>query len=70
MDSIPNGLFYARTTPTIKIKYKDFRELEDENVNFVDIDSSVPAPWRDIAFIGEWSSEDNVEAKYYHYYLY
>ena len=69
MDSIPNGLFYARTTPTIKIKYKDFRELEDENVNFVDIDSSVPAPWRDIAFIGEWSSEDNVEAKYYHYYL-
>ena len=70
MDSMPNGIFYARSTPTIKIKYKDYRELEEESIEFIDIDSSIPAPWRDIAFMGEWNSENSVEAKYYHYYLY
>ena len=70
MDSIPNAVLYARKTPVLGIKYKDFRELDLEKIPFIDIDQSVPAPWRDVAFLGTWNSEDYVEIKYYHYYLY
>lgn len=70
MDSIPNAFVYARNTPTIEIKYKDYRELEDETIEYNKVDSSVPAPYRDIAFKAYWDSPDNVEPKYYRYYLY
>lgn len=70
MDSIPNAVLYARQAPTLGIKYKDYRELDLENVPYISIDQSVPAPWRDVAFLGTWDSVNNVEIKYYHYYLY
>ena len=70
MDSVPNAVLYARQTPTLGIKYKDYRELDLENIPYISIDQSVPAPWRDVAFLGTWNSVDNVEIKYYHYYLY
>ena len=70
MDSIPNAVLYARQAPTLGIKYKDYRELDLESVPYIDIDQSVPAPWRDVAFLGTWESVNNVEIKYYHYYLY
>ena len=70
MDSIPNAVLYARQAPTLGIKYKDYRELDLENIPYISIDQSVPAPWRDVAFLGTWNSTDNVEIKYYHYYLY
>ena len=70
MDSLPNAIIYARSTPTIIVKYKDYREADDDNVEYNNIDSAVPAPWRDISFVGQWESPDNVESKYYHYYLY
>lgn len=70
MDSIPNAVLYARQAPTLGIKYKDYRELDLENIPYISIDQSVPAPWRDVAFLGTWNSVDNVEIKYYHYYLY
>lgn len=70
MDSIPNAVLYARQAPTLGIKYKDYRELDLENIPYISIDQSVPAPWRDVAFLGTWNSIDNVEIKYYHYYLY
>lgn len=70
MDSIPNAVLYARQAPTLGIKYKDYRELDLENVPYISIDQSVPAPWRDVAFLGTWNSVNNVEIKYYHYYLY
>lgn len=70
MDSVPNAVLYARQAPTLGIKYKDYRELDLENIPYISIDQSVPAPWRDVAFLGTWNSVDNVEIKYYHYYLY
>lgn len=70
MDSIPNAVLYARQAPTLGIKYKDYRELDLENIPYISIDQSVPAPWRDVAFLGTWNSINNVEVKYYHYYLY
>ena len=70
MDSIPNAVLYARQAPTLGIKYKDYRELDLENIPYISIDQSVPAPWRDVAFLGTWNSINNVEIKYYHYYLY
>lgn len=70
MDSIPNAVLYARQAPTLGIKYKDYRELDLENIPYINIDQSVPAPWRDVAFLGTWNSINNVEIKYYHYYLY
>lgn len=70
MDSIPNAVLYARQAPTLGIKYKDYRELDLENIPYINIDQSVPAPWRDVAFLGTWDSINNVEIKYYHYYLY
>lgn len=70
MDSIPNAVLYARQAPTLGIKYKDYRELDLENIPYISIDQSVPAPWRDVAFLGTWDSINNVEIKYYHYYLY
>lgn len=70
MDSVPNAVLYARQAPTLGIKYKDYRELDLENIPYINIDQSVPAPWRDVAFLGTWNSVDNVEIKYYHYYLY
>ena len=70
MDSIPNAVLYARQAPTLGIKYKDYRELDLENIPYISIDQSVPAPWRDVAFLGTWDSVNNVEIKYYHYYLY
>lgn len=70
MDSIPNAVLYARQAPTLGIKYKDYRELDLENIPYISIDQSVPAPWRDVAFLGTWNSVNNVEIKYYHYYLY
>lgn len=69
MDSIPNAVLYARQAPTLGIKYKDYRELDLENIPYINIDQSVPAPWRDVAFLGTWNSINNVEIKYYHYYL-
>lgn len=70
MDSIPNAVLYARQAPTLGIKYKDYRELDLENIPYISIDQSIPAPWRDVAFLGTWDSVNNVEIKYYHYYLY
>ena len=70
MDSVPNAVLYARQAPTLGIKYKDYRELDLENIPYININQSVPAPWRDVAFLGTWNSVDNVEIKYYHYYLY
>lgn len=70
MDSLPNAIIYARSTPTIIVKYKDYREADDDNIEYNNIDSAVPAPWRDISFVGQWESPDKVESKYYHYYLY
>lgn len=70
MDSIPNAVLYARQAPTLGIKYKDYRELDLETIPYISIDQSVPAPWRDVAFLGTWNSVNNVEIKYYHYYLY
>lgn len=70
MDSIPNAVLYAREAPTLGLSYKDYRELDDETVPYIEIDPATPAPWRDVAFLGSWESANNVEIKYYHYYLY
>ena len=67
MDSQPNAIFYARLTPTIQLQYKN---LNDDNGNYINISSTTSQPWRDISFQATWYSQNNVQVKYYQYSLY
>lgn len=69
MDSQPYCMFYARSSPVITMKYKNLNDNEDGGTNYVPIDNS-SKPWRDIAFKTNWSSQDEVQVKYYQYFLY
>lgn len=67
-DSMPNSIFYARKTPTITMQYKNYTDSID--VPFQNISDASYVPWRDIQFQTLWSSENNVQVKYYQYTLY
>ena len=67
MDSQPNAIFYARLTPTIQLQYKN---LTEQNGEYINISDTVSQPWRDISFQAIWNSVNNVQVKYYQYSLY
>lgn len=66
MDSLPAALFYARTAATLTMYYKEMSN-DDSTYSLV---SSTPVSYRDITFKTEWNSPENVQIKYYRYYLY
>lgn len=73
MDAAPYSVFYARTTPTISIEFKNANEILNPDGTYVDnpfIDVEGTVGWRDIIFDTIWTQAENVEIKYYHYYLY
>lgn len=67
MDSSPYCTFYARTTPTITMQFENPNSV---NPVFENIQSETAVPYRDIAFQTLWSSPENVQTKYYQYFLY
>lgn len=67
IDSQPNAIFYARLTPTIQLQYKN---LNDDSEGYINISNTISQPWRDISFQAIWTSENNVQVKYYQYSLY
>lgn len=67
MDSSPYCTFYARTTPTITMQFENPNSV---NPTFENIQSDTSVPYRDIAFQTLWSSPENVQVKYYQYFLY
>lgn len=69
MDSMPYSLFYARTTPTINMQYKNLNQ-DTESQNYENITNITSKPWRDISFQTEWDSPNRVQIKYYQYILY
>lgn len=69
MDSMPYSLFYARTSPTINMQYKNLN-TDIDSMNFINITNEVSKPWRDIEFKTEWTSPERVQVKYYQYILY
>ncbi len=70
MDSTPNGIFYARKSPTITMRYRNMNATpSDPKGGYYEIDST-PRPWRDIEFMAEWDSVNNTQIKYYKYILY
>ena len=71
MDSAPNGIFYARKTPEITIYFKNLNpDITSQDYVTVSSTQATTVPWRDIAFITEWSSKNGIQVKYYRYTLY
>lgn len=66
MDSIPNGVFYARKTPTITMQYHNMNDTQE----YINITNSTSQPWRDIEFKAQWNSPNNTQIKYYKYTLF
>lgn len=76
-DSAPMAYFYARKTPTIYNRFRNYNDNEDFYRIPDDVDYPLNAnppllgfPWRDIAFGGYYYQENGVQIKYYQYFLY
>ena len=69
MDSIPESIFYAKSSPILQMQYKNYNVLDEE---YVDIDNSPEnyKSFRDVGFKTLWTSEQNVLVKNYQYFLY
>lgn len=68
MESMPNSIFYARKTPTITIKVKEYPD--GATIQTLASDGSTIFKYKDILFIGEISSNFKPSIKYYQYTLY
>lgn len=66
VDSMPDCVFYPRKTSTLSISYKNLNIADDF---YKELSDAAALDLRDIAFKGNWTSIDNVQIKYYKYYL-
>lgn len=67
MDASPYNIFYARKTPEIIMQFQNPNSADPVYSN---IQSDTSVPYRDIAFKTLWNSENDVQIKYYQYFLY
>ena len=70
MDTFPFSVFYARTTPTRVLQFKNANEMVGVDNPFVTVNNDTAINWRDVTFNTTWTQIEGVEVKYYHYYLY
>lgn len=70
MDTFPFSVFYARTTPTRVLQFKNANEMVGVDNPFVTVNNDTAINWRDVTFNTTWNQIEGVEVKYYHYYLY
>ena len=70
MDTIPFSVFYARTTPTRVLQFKNANEMAGVDNPFITVNNDTAINWRDVTFNTTWTQIEGVEVKYYHYYLY
>lgn len=66
IDSVPESVFYARKTSTLGINY---RNLNDSTGSYQGLTDGILLNIRDIEFSGIWTSVNEVQIKYYKYYL-
>ena len=70
MDTFPFSVFYARTTPTRVLQFKNANEMVGVDNPFITVNNDTAINWRDVTFNTTWTQIEGVEVKYYHYYLY
>ena len=70
MDAFPFSVFYARTTPTRVLQFKNANEMVGVDNPFITVNNDTAINWRDVTFNTTWNQIEGVEVKYYHYYLY
>ena len=70
MDTSPLSVFYARTTPTRVLQFKNANEMVGIDNPFIAVNNDTAINWRDVTFNATWTQIEGVEVKYYHYYLY
>ena len=70
MDTFPFSVFYARTTPTRVLQFKNANEMVGVDNPFITVNNDTAINWRDVTFNTTWNQIEGVEVKYYHYYLY
>lgn len=70
MDAFPFSVFYARTTPTRVLQFKNANEMVGVDNPFITVNNDTAINWRDVTFNTTWTQIEGVEVKYYHYYLY
>ena len=70
MDTSPYSVFYARTTPTRVLQFKNANEMVGVDNPFITVNNDTAINWRDVTFNTTWNQIEGVEVKYYHYYLY
>lgn len=70
MDTSPFSVFYARTTPTRVLQFKNANEMVGIDNPFITVNNDTAINWRDVTFNTTWAQIEGVEIKYYHYYLY
>ena len=70
MDTFPFSVFYARTTPTRVLQFKNANEMVGVDNPFITVNNDTAINWRDVTFNTTWAQIEGVEVKYYHYYLY
>ena len=70
MDTFPFNVFYARTTPTRVLQFKNANEMVGVDNPFITVNNDTAINWRDVTFNTTWNQIEGVEVKYYHYYLY
>ena len=70
MDTFPFSVFYARTTPTRVLQFKNANEMVGVDNPFITVNNDTAINWRDVTFNTTWTQIEGVEIKYYHYYLY
>ena len=70
MDTSPFSVFYARTTPTRVLQFKNANEMAGVDNPFITVNNDTAINWRDVTFNTTWTQIEGVEVKYYHYYLY
>ena len=70
MDTFPFSVFYARTTPTRVLQFKNANEMVGVDNPFITVNNDTAINWRDVTFNTTWAQIEGVEIKYYHYYLY
>ena len=66
MDSMPENIFYAKDSPNIVMKYRNYNTKD----NYEEISSEGYKSFRDVEFQTFWSSPQNVQIKNYQYLLY
>lgn len=73
-DASPLGYFYARKEPGIQMLFKNYNDVSEEPIlipSLSEVDKVAKGwPWRDIYFVTQWYSPNNVQTKYYQYKLY